>query len=482
MKPFFRTWALIGLCVAQGYFLRKERHSFVGTAAHEIPTCAVSDPDGHLFIGGYQSTSEEALSDGWIVGLSPSGEMLWSLSPGGMGPDRIEDLALADSVLYFCGVSGSSLTHPEDLPVNHRADFWVGAVDKATGRLLWQSRWGSPHADAALTLCLTPYRTLLVGGYTWEEPEVGLQAVIYVVQARTGEILQRRLWGAAPSLIRRIRSVPGSTYYACVGEQGFRPFVSAIDYLGQIYWRTVFQFHRFPSQLLALYPTAAGQILVGGRYGDRWGVSALDLNGRVIWEKAWPEDQLKGAVYSLSEGPEGVIYALGCQFGVELISPEQRGGEDMWIAALQPGGKLLWERAFGGPQDECGVALLWQGQKLLLVAAKENRFVELLRRGDAWLIWLQSISCEEVPVEIKTDVPSLREKAGRPIRFWLHLPPSYTEEEVRWDFGDGATAVGKEVSHIFAEPGIFTVQAVLSLRYGCRQVYLPPVVLRISRP
>lgn len=464
----------------QGYFLWREKQLFIGSKAQEVPTCATRDSET-LYVGGYRYEREEALTDGWLVALSPTGEVLWSLTPGGAGPDRIEDIAVGDSLVYFCGVSGSALTHPEELPPARRGDFWVGAVEKTTGRLRWQHRWGSPHLDEALSLCLTPYRTLLVVGLTWEEPVVGMQAVLHVVQAHSGEVLQRRLWGKGPSLLRRIRPVPGSSYYACIGEQDYRPFVAAVDYLGQVYWRTAFQFHRFPSQLLTLHATV-GRIFVGGRYGKSWGLSALDLQGRVIWEKTWASSPLQGSLYALEEGPESVLYALGWQYSAQPSSEEHKGGKDVWLAALRPDGQLLWERGFGGPQDEEGIALLPLPNGLLALSAKRNRFSEAPPHQDAWLLWLRAVPCDSLPIEVRTDVPSLREKAQRPIRFWVDLPPGYPARRIIWDFGNGDTAEGREVSYAFSEPGIYTIQPTLSLRYGCPEAYLRPIVLRINRP
>lgn len=478
---WYRLWILgLGWVWGQGYFLWREKQLFTGSEAHEVPTCAVQDARA-FYVGGYWYERESALSDGWLVALSPTGEVLWSLRPGGAGPDRIEDLAVDDSLLYFCGMSGSALTHPEELPPARRGDFWAGAVEKSTGRLRWQRRWGSPYLDKALSLCLTPYRTLLIVGLTWEDTTLGMQAVIHVVQAQSGEVLQRRLWGKGPSFLRRIRPVPGSSYYACIGEQDYRPFVGAVDYLGQVYWRTVFQFHRFPSQLLALH-ASTGRIFVGGRYGQAWGLSALDLQGRVLWEKTWSSSPLKGSLCVLTEGPEGILYALGWQYSAQAHTDGLKGGQDLWLAAVQPDGRLLWERGFGGPQDEQGVALLAGPGGLLAIGAKLNRFSEAPPHQDAWLLWLRAVPCDSVPVEVRTDVPSLREKAQRPIRFWLDLPSGYVAQRIVWDFGNGDTAEGQEVTYAFSEAGTYTIQPMLSLRYGCREVYLRPIVLRISRP
>ncbi|MCX8113152.1 MAG: PKD domain-containing protein [Bacteroidia bacterium] len=475
---------LLGLLHAQGYYLMRANQTFLGKSAlHEFPTCAVRSKGGDIVIGGYANeTPLSSLSDGWLMRLTSDGKEAWSLTPGGMGPDRIEDVAIKDSVLYFCGYSGSALTHPEELPVERRADFWVGAIDLMTGRLLWQHRWGSPYIDMALTLCPTPYRTLLVGGLTWVDTLMGMQGVIHILSEHTGEVAHTFLWGHSPSLIRRIRPTPEGRHFICIGEQDYRPFIAEVDYLGQVYWRTVFQFHRFPSQLQALLLSSDGRIIVGGRYGTQWGLSAFTSKGQLIWERVWSSDQLTGSIHDLAEGAEGVIYALGWQQGEVLISSEQRGGQDVWLAALTKDGQLLWERGFGGPHDEKGVAVSSTRDTLLVVASKENRFTEAPFHADAWLLLLRAVACEAIPIQIRADVPSLREKAGRPIRFWVETPPGYLPARIQWDFGDGAVAEGSPVEHTYAVPGTYSVQVQIEFKYGCREVYPPPIGLRITRP
>ncbi|MDW8057676.1 MAG: PKD domain-containing protein [Bacteroidia bacterium] len=476
-------FGLLGLLWAQGVYLKRTRQAFVGLSSlHETPTCAAYGKNGHVVIGGYAHTGYSSLPDGWLLCLNPQGEKIWSLTPGGMGPDRIEDVVIQDSILYFCGYSGSALSHPEELPVERRADFWVGAVHLFTGSLLWQSRWGSPHIDIALTLCPTPYRTLLVGGTSWTDTLEGMQATICILNQRTGEVLHTLYWGDAPSLIRRIRSTPEGRTFFCIGEQEYRPFLAEVDYLGQVLWRVVFQFHRFPSQLQALLVSPDGRLIVGGRYGQTWGISAFTPKGQLIWERVWEANGLAGSIQDLAESPDGTLYAIGWQQSEALLSPEQKGGEDVWLAALSKDGRLLWERSFGGPADERGTAILAVGDSLLVIASKENRFTEAPPHLDAWLLTLQEVPCDAIPIQIRTDVPSLREKAGRPIRFWVDIPAGYEAKRISWDFGDEATAEGSPVEHTYASPGNYSVQARIELKYGCSEVYPSPVGLRITRP
>lgn len=473
---------ILGILLAQGHYWVRIHHAFVGKPdAHEVPTIALRDNEGYLFIGGYTFAFREDLPDGWLTCLTPAGKVLWTITPGGLGPDRIYDLALRDSILYFCGSSGSALSHPEELPVERRSDFWVGAVERSTGRLLWQHRWGSPFIDVAFTLCPTPYRTLLVGGFSWEDTVLGMQATLFVLSEKDGEILFQSRWGKTPSLIRKIRPFAGMTFI-CIGEQEYRPVLAEIDYMGQIYWRTAYQVHRFPSQLSCARASLSGQILVAGQYNQRWGITAFNAKGQALWEHTWSEPSLYGSVQDLIETADGTILAVGWQEGEKLTLPEQRGGRDIWLAALSREGKFLWERGLGGPHDEKGVALLMTGDTLFLIAEKENRFTEDPPHKDAWLVLFKAIPCAEIPVQIKTDVPSLKEKAGRPIRFWIEVPPAYVVDRVIWDFGDDSTAEGPSVEHTFGVPGSYSIQARVDFRYGCKEVYLPPVGLRITRP
>ncbi|MEN2993101.1 MAG: PKD domain-containing protein [Bacteroidia bacterium] len=472
------------LILAQSYTLIRERHFFAGTALHETPTCSAYDGEGRLFIGGHALPTAAGLPDGWLVSLSAQGEVLWRLTLGGLGPERITDLALDDSVVYFCGSSGSALNHPEELPLERRSDYWVGAVHKHTGRLLWQARWGSPLPDEALSLCLTTYHGLLVVGYTWGVPETTMQATIFLLNTVTGEVRERRVWGPAPSLLRKVRPISGTGLYVCIGEQAYKPVVGALDYTGQIIWRTVLQRYPLPSALYALYGSTEGQIWVGGRYGTRWCLLALEPTaGRVVREYIWPESSPTGALSALTEGAEGVLFAIGWIFSTTLQSPEQKGGEDIWLVAFAKEGKVLWERGFGGPQDERGIALLVLPSGLALIAAKENRFSEHPANADSWVLLLKQVPCAEIPLTLRTDAPSFREKAGKPIRFWVEAPAEYSLSKVVWDFGDGSTAEGLEVSHIYGMTGTYTVRSTCYLHHGCAAgIDLPPILLRITRP
>jgi len=201
-----------------------------------------------------------------------------------------------------------------------------------------------------------------------------------------------------------------------------------------------------------------------------------------VWETLWPAEGPVGAVNDLIEGPEGFLYALGWQYSPNPTPPTQKGAKDVWLATLNPHGQKLWERGFGGPYDENGTNLLSTPSGLILVAQKENRFSEAPPHPDAWVLHLKAVPCHEVPVEVQTDAPSLREKAGRTIRFWVRLPSAYQALRIHWDFGDGGSASGPEVEHVFGEPGSYSVQATLSLAYGCPELPLPPLLIRINRP
>jgi len=465
---------------AQSHYYALDTQFFVGRMGAERPKAAALGPGDKLYIAGETQENPQALPDGWLVCVSSAGEILWQIRPGGLGPDRIEDIVISDSILYFCGISGSALTHPEEMPVAHRADFWVGAVHAETGSLIWQHRWGSPYPDFAYTLALSPYRTLLVAGATWEDPAIGLQPILHVVSTRTGEVLQRRLLGK-PGLIKRLRyAKPG--LYACIGEMEQCPFVAALDDVLQILWRANLQFHPFPSRLEALYILKNGLWLIGGQYEGQWGLSAFSSEGRIVWEKTWSLPQATGCLLALAESETNEIWACGFIQTETMAHSEYRGGQDVWLSVLNGSGQILWEKALGGPRDEVGKAILLTPSYAYIIADKENRFGPLPPHNDAWIAILRAYPCDNLPVRIRHDVPSLKEKAGRTIRFWIEAP-SYTKiERVVWDFGGEATAEGPSVNHIFGTPGLYEVSARLFLPYGCREVALGSIFLRITRP
>ncbi len=452
----------------------------MGSLAQETPLTALRTPDDRLIIAGEYQETPQAFPDGWIVCISPEGEVIWRIRPGGLGPDRIQDLALADTILYFCGTSGSALNHPEEMPPSHRADFWVGAIHLETGTILWQSRWGSPYPDFAFTLALSPYRTLLVGGATWEDTTIGLQPVLFVLNSRTGEILQRRLLGK-PGYIKRLR-LARNGLYACIGEMDNRPFILAIDDVLQVLWRIMLQRYAFPSHLEALLILRNGLWLVGGQYEGQWGLSGISPEGRIVWEKTWNLPAASGTLLDLAEDPDYGIWATGFIQSERMEHPEYRGQKDIWLSYLSPQGRLLWERTFGGPHNEKAVALLSTPNSILLIAQKENRFTEAPPHADAWVLVLRGTPCDSLSITLRHDAPSGKEKAGRPIRFWIEAPGHIQVQRVVWNFGDDTSTEGNPVEHIFGMPGAYEVSATVTLSYGCQDLPIGPAFLKITRP
>ncbi len=468
------------LAFAQNAHYSLARHFFVGSPTQEVPYAALRTADGRLIIAGEFQDSPQALPDGWIVCISSEGDVLWQIRPGGLGADRIYDLALADTILYFCGASGSALTHPEEMPPAHRADFWVGAIHLETGKLLWQTRWGSPYPDFAYTVARSPYRTLLVGGATWEDTTIGLQPALFILNAQTGEVRQRRLLGQR-GLIRRIRPAKNGLY-AAIGEIQNYPVILALDDVLQVLWRITLRQHPFPSRLEALLVLENGLWLVGGQYEGQWGLSAISPEGRVAWEKTWALPAATGTLLALAEDPNQHIWAAGYIQSERLDHPEYRGQKDIWLSYLSPYGRPLWEKALGGPHPEKAIALFPAANRLYLIAQKENRFTEAPPNGDAWVAILEGQPCDSLPITLRHDAPSGKEKAGRPIRFWIDLPAHIKPTRILWSFSDGTTAEGPTIERTFGMPGNYEISVTLSLPYGCPEVTIGPTSLKILRP
>lgn len=72
------------LAFAQNAHYTLGRHFFVGSPAQEVPYAALRTADGRLIIAGEFQDSPQTLSDGWIVCVSPEGDVLWQSRPGGL--------------------------------------------------------------------------------------------------------------------------------------------------------------------------------------------------------------------------------------------------------------------------------------------------------------------------------------------------------------------------------------------------------------
>jgi hypothetical protein len=103
--------------------------------------------------------------------------------------------------------------------------------------------------------------------------------------------------------------------------------------------------------LVAGYVYSFDSQVVGGHgYSDMW-IAKLDKTGGIIWKKGYGGSGHDGATVILQVQGGGYIVAGGTDSHDQDVS-FSHGGSDYWVVRLDDTGKILWEKAFGGSDDD----------------------------------------------------------------------------------------------------------------------------------
>ncbi|MGQ9863866.1 MAG: PKD domain-containing protein [Bacteroidia bacterium] len=471
-----RYLLFFSILFAQEYPFLVQQH-FIGHKKDETPLCGVYD-GGLFWIGGVVK-GPMGLPDGFIVVVDSSGKVLWRTEVGGVGADYIYDVVVWDTLLFFCGASGSQLDHPEEEVLERRSDFWLGAIGISSGRVLWQKRWGSPYPDRAYSLSISKYRTLLVAGHTWAEPSQKRQAAAYLLDLK-GEILRSLSWGQEEDdEVLAVRASPeGFFWIAGLGEG--KAFLAKVDFTGNLFWRLPLRFHPWPDKIRGLLVLPSGSVVgYGSSQGSFWAFMAA-ADGGLVWDKTYPKEGVFQATFTSAVAHRGRLYLLG--YGhVAQLNEKNKGGQDLWLMALTMQGRELWSKTYGGGADEKGVALVQDSVYLYWAAQKEDTFTADSLGWDIWWGKIKLWPCDGIPVQMGSDTPSFREKKGQPIRFYVQWPAGLAPLYFEWDLGDGTHSHEPTPTKVYEEIGTYQVRLRVRWIEGCEREYTYPKEFRIVK-
>jgi hypothetical protein len=112
-------------------------------------------------------------------------------------------------------------------------------------------------------------------------------------------------------------------------------------------------------------------------------VAKLDVDGTILWQKAYPAS-LSGEARALARGAEGTIFVAGVSLAWGI------GGCDFWVLHLDPAGRIIWQTACGGPQNDIARGLAATPDGGCLVVGETSSFGTAASGLDSWLVKLDA--------------------------------------------------------------------------------------------
>lgn len=345
--------------------------------------------DGGLAAAGRTESKGAGREDAWVVRVDGSGRQLWDKTFGGKAVDRARAIiATRDGGLAVAGATESKGAGP--------FDAWVLKLD-AAGELVWDRHFGGDATDWASALVETDDGGLAVAAYTQASAEEPFDFWVIKLDADGAQIWDRKFGGNATDWASAIAemndgslAVVGHTESHGAGDADM--WVLKLSANGELLWdRTFGGIAR--DYASAVFASGDGGLLVAGQTESRGagGVDIrlvkLDTEGEPVWDRTFggaQDDWVRAIIETRDGGHAAAGYTMS----------QGAGLYDVWVLKFDHNGQLVWESTFGGSGNEWARALV------------ETPDGGLATAGDTWSkgqgksdVWLLKIT----PGELKND-------------------------------------------------------------------------------
>jgi hypothetical protein len=296
-------------------------------------------PGGYLMAGFSDGSTNSSKTnagfgglDYWVVRTDTNGTRLWDKSFGGTSVEFLRDADQTTDGGFILGGnsnSGESGNKSSMLQGNgtfNLGDFWVVRLD-AAGEKLWDRSFGGTNDDVLFAVRETSDGGYILGGFSLSQASgnkastnYGLHDFWVVRLNSTGDKLWDHTFGGTNSDILYDLQETADGGYVLGG-------VSASGISGN---KTNASF--------------------GGE--DMW-LLKLDSNGNKLWETSFGGTANDG-MYALQQLKDGGYllggYSLSTNSGNKAST--NHGVADFWIVRVDGSGNKVWDRAYGGSNDD----------------------------------------------------------------------------------------------------------------------------------
>ena len=224
----------------------------------------------------------------------------------------------------------------------------------------WEKTYGGSERDVALSIVQTKDDGYAVSGFTRSKGKGKSDAWILKLN-ETGNIIWDKLYGrsendVANSIIQTKDggfAISGYTIFKDLGEADL--FILKLDEAGNKIWDKIFFGRNWDTAYTIIETKDEAFIIVGYTWSkgagksDAW-VIKLDSNGNMLWNKTFGGDENDEA-HSIIQTEEGNFVIAG------KTKSKGKGKWDAWIIKLDEQGNIDWDNTFGGSEDDCAYAI-----------------------------------------------------------------------------------------------------------------------------
>jgi len=310
----------------------------------------IQTTDGGYLVAGSTNSKGAGAKDAWLIKIDNQGSIIWDRTFGGSGKDYTSSLLQTTDGGYL--VAGSTYSKGAgDL------DVWIIKIDKE-GNKIWEKTYGGSDSDGASSLIQTTDGGYLVAGSTNSKGSGEVDAWVIKLD-REGNLLWDRTYGGndfdnASSLIQTSDggyAVAGHTYSK--GSGGSDVWIFKLDSQGNLLWDRTYG-ETILDEANFLIQTTDGGFAIAGISWSSGGVFwflKLDSQGNLLWDRTYGGNKLDDASSLIQTSDGG--YAIAGR-----TNSKGAGAQDAWLIKLDSQGSIIWDRTFGGSDNDSAWSLI----------------------------------------------------------------------------------------------------------------------------
>jgi len=380
------------------------QHAYGGSSDEQFRSMALTNDGGFIAVGYASSldgdvTSNHGSSDYWIVKCDSTGSIQWQRTYGGSMTDWARSVNTTADGGYI--VAGYAKSNNGDITNAHGDfDYWILKLN-SSGDVMWQKSYGGSAFDNAYNAIETSDGNFVVAGFTESidgdaTGNHGQQDYLILKLDHNGN----KIWG----------KVLGGAYdeqAACVVETNEHAYLIAgysnssdanvpdnrgrndfwvvkLSTDGNVIWKKSYGggkddagrwIEKSPDGgfVITGYAASNNRDVTGGHGAYDYWVIKIDSIGTLQWQKSMG-GSLDDYPYFVKRCGDGNYVICGSTNSNDDDVTNQYGAGDFWVVKIDSIGNLLWQKSYGGSQNDEARAILQTRDKNLLVAGFSASF------------------------------------------------------------------------------------------------------------
>ena len=338
-----------------------------GGQEREIGWSVQAAGDGGFIIAGLTSSFGAGETDAYLLKTDPEGNLEWQRTFGSEWRDMSLNVQLtSDEGYILCGTAGSGSCD---------SDIHIVKTDSA-GQLEWEKMYGGKEADRGGCIKQTKDRGYIICG---ETSSFGAgESDIYLIKINSNgkKEWQKTYGGPGRDWCHNVQLTADGGYIlggntASYGQGKMDVYLIKTDNSGNKEWT---QTYGGPQDEFIFGTHGLIQTKDKGfifcTYGESYGkgmtdfyIVKTDSSGNTEWEKTYGGSQDDGALSILQTQDLG-YYVCGFTKSLGV------GNRDVYLVKIDKNGIKERERTFGGPDFDCGIALMQTADGGLIICGE----------------------------------------------------------------------------------------------------------------